>query len=139
MATLIKELMPEPDIEMRHVRGVDAPPERVFAALSTADFGKSRLVSLLFALRGVPALLAAPRETLERMKRRMWRLAFTSRPIVGSSRYATRGRCRKVAATSQRMRCPRLSVRTGCWSSGSISSTRVSLASCSSKAACSIW
>lgn len=70
MATLIKELMPEPDIVMKHVRGVHAPPDRVFAALSTTDFGKSRLIALLFVLRGIPALLAAPRDALERVRKR---------------------------------------------------------------------
>ncbi len=70
MALLIKALMPEPDIVMRHVRGVHASPERVFAALSTVDFGKSGLLSLLFVLRGIPALLAAPKETLDRLRKR---------------------------------------------------------------------
>lgn len=82
MAPLIKELMPEPDIVMRHVRGVHAPPERVFAALSTADFGKSGLISLLFALRGIPALLMAPRETLDKIRRRKADSALTLRRLT---------------------------------------------------------
>lgn len=82
MASLNKELMPEPDIVMRHVRGVNAPPERVFAALSTVDFGKSGLVSLLFALRGIPALLAAPKETLGRIRSRKRGSALTLRQIT---------------------------------------------------------
>jgi hypothetical protein len=77
MAPLIKELMPEPDVVMQHVRGVRAPPDRVFAALATADFGKSRLITLLFALRGIPALLVAPRETLERLRKRKRHSALT--------------------------------------------------------------
>jgi hypothetical protein len=77
MATLIQELMPEPDIAMRHVRGVHAPPGKVFAALSTVDFGKSRLITLLFTLRAIPALLVAPRETAERLRRRRRQSALT--------------------------------------------------------------
>ncbi len=77
MAPLIKELMPEPDIVMRHVRGVNAPPERVFAALATTDFGKSGLISLLFALRGIPALLLAPRDTIGKFRKRKANSALT--------------------------------------------------------------
>lgn len=77
MASLIKELMPEPDIVMRHVRGVNAPPERVFAALATTDFGKSGLIALLFALRGIPALLASPREAVSRLRKRPPKSALT--------------------------------------------------------------
>ena len=82
MAPLIKELMPEPDIVMRHVRGVHAPPERVFAALSTTDFGKSGLISLLFALRGIPALLMAPKETLQKLRKRKADSALTLRRLT---------------------------------------------------------
>jgi len=77
MATLIQELMPEPDVAMKHVRGVHAPPGKVFAALSTVDFGKSRLIALLFALRAIPALLVAPRETVDRLRRRQRQSALT--------------------------------------------------------------
>ena len=70
MASLIEELMPEPDVLMRHVRGVHAPPDQVFAAISRTDFGKSGLISMLFALRGIPALLMAPKETLEKLRKR---------------------------------------------------------------------
>jgi hypothetical protein len=77
MASLIKELMPEPDIVMRHVRGVHAPPERVFAALGTTDFGKSGLIALLFALRAIPALLAAPGETIAALRKRQAHSALT--------------------------------------------------------------
>ena len=82
MAPLIKELMPEPDIVMRHVRGVNAPPERVWAALSTADFGKSGLISMLFALRGIPALLMAPKETMAKLRKRTPDSALTLRQLT---------------------------------------------------------
>jgi hypothetical protein len=82
MATLIKELMPEPDIVMRHVRGVHAPPERVYAALATTDFGKSGLIALLFALRGLPALLMAPRETIHKLRKRKADSALTLRRLT---------------------------------------------------------
>jgi hypothetical protein len=70
MGTLIAELLPEPDIQMRHVRGINATPERVFAALSTTDFGQSGLVSLLLAIRSLPAFLLHPIDTLEHLKKR---------------------------------------------------------------------
>lgn len=77
MATLINELMPEPDVVMKHVRGVNAPPDQVFAALTTVDFGKSKLIALLFALRGVPALLLSPGDTLDRLRTRKRHSALT--------------------------------------------------------------
>jgi hypothetical protein len=77
MATLISELMPEPDVVMKHVRGVNATPDKVFAALTTVDFGKSKLIALLFALRGIPALLLAPRDTLDRLRTRKRHSALT--------------------------------------------------------------
>lgn len=70
MGTLIHELLPEPDITMRHAHGVDASPGRVFAALSTTDFGRSGLITLLFALRSIPAFLIHPILTLSHLKRR---------------------------------------------------------------------
>ena len=82
MASLITELMPEPDIVMRHVRGVHAPPERVFAAISRTDFGKSGLISLLFALRGIPALLMAPKETINKLRKRKADSALTLRRLT---------------------------------------------------------
>jgi hypothetical protein len=82
MASLITELMPEPDIVMRHVRGVNAPPERVFAALATTDFGTSGLISLLFVLRGIPALLTAPRETIDKIRHRRPDSALTLERIT---------------------------------------------------------
>lgn len=57
MAALIDELLPEADVTMRHTRAVAAPPERVWAALRTADFGRSGIIGLLFAIRSIPALL----------------------------------------------------------------------------------
>jgi hypothetical protein len=82
VASLIAELMPEPDIAMRHARGVRASPERVFAALSSTDFGKSGLIALLFALRGIPALLASPKETVTKIRKRPRHAALTLARIV---------------------------------------------------------
>jgi hypothetical protein len=62
---------------MRHGRGVHAPPERVFAALATTDFGKSGLIAMLFVLRGIPALLTAPKETLGKLRKRKAGSALT--------------------------------------------------------------
>jgi hypothetical protein len=57
VAALIDELLPEADVAMRHVRTVDAPPERVWAAIRTADLGGAGIIRLLFAIRSIPALL----------------------------------------------------------------------------------
>jgi hypothetical protein len=45
---------------MRHGRFIPSSPARVYAALRTADFGRSPLVRLLFAVRAVPAILRHP-------------------------------------------------------------------------------
>jgi hypothetical protein len=42
---------------MRHTRALAAPPDRVWAALRSADFGRSGLIGLLFAIRSIPALV----------------------------------------------------------------------------------
>ena len=51
MSPLIEELLPHPDIRMRHSRLIPAPAPLVFAALRTADLAGSRLVKLLLAIR----------------------------------------------------------------------------------------
>lgn len=51
MAPLIEELLPNPDIRMRHRRVIPAPPPTIYAALRTADLTGSPVVRLLFAIR----------------------------------------------------------------------------------------
>jgi hypothetical protein len=48
---LIDDLLPHPDIRMRHERVIPAPPARVFTALRTADLAGSPFVKLLLAIR----------------------------------------------------------------------------------------
>jgi hypothetical protein len=51
--------MPVFDVAERHRAIVAAPPERVFAAIRTADLGGGRLTRALMALRLLPAALVA--------------------------------------------------------------------------------
>ncbi len=55
MDPLIEELLPNPDIRMRHRRRIGAPAAAVFAALRTTDLAGSGLVKLLFAVRTLRA------------------------------------------------------------------------------------
>jgi hypothetical protein len=66
---LIDDFLPEFDAVESHTTIVCAPVERVWAAIRTADFGSNGIVRALFALRGVPAFLSAPRESLARTRR----------------------------------------------------------------------
>lgn len=66
---LIDEFLPRFDAVESHMTIVCAPAERVWAAIRTADFGANGIVRALFALRGVPAFLSAPRESLSRARR----------------------------------------------------------------------
>jgi hypothetical protein len=47
---------------------VRAPVDRVWSAIRTADFGSNGIVRALFTIRGLPAFLSAPRETLARAR-----------------------------------------------------------------------
>ena len=55
---LIDRYMPAWDVRERHRIRVDAPPERVYAALRTTDLAAHPLARLLLALRAIPAALA---------------------------------------------------------------------------------
>ena len=65
MGALIDGILPRADIVMRHARFIPAPPARVYAALRTADFGRSPLVRLLVAVRAAPATLRHPLRALK--------------------------------------------------------------------------
>ena len=54
----------------RHGLVIRATPARVWAALRTADFGRSPLVAALLGLRALPSLLTAPRRTVRRLRER---------------------------------------------------------------------
>ena len=47
---------------------IAAPPERVYACLWTADFDHWGLTRALYALRALPTIVAAPRETWRRVR-----------------------------------------------------------------------
>lgn len=57
--TLLDEFFPEYDVRERHSRQIAASPERVFAALRTANLAGGFTTRVLFALRGLPAFLHA--------------------------------------------------------------------------------
>jgi len=64
---LLDDLMPEHDVRTSHAVRVAAPQERVYACLRTTDFDHWGITRALYALRMVPALLVAPRETWRRL------------------------------------------------------------------------
>src|SRR5688500_2889575 len=65
---LIDKFLPSFDAVESHTTIVRAPVERVWNAIRTADFGSNGIVRALFALRGMPAFLTAPREALARAR-----------------------------------------------------------------------
>ena len=56
---LIDEFLPVYDVVERHQIAVNAPTERVYAAVRTFDLSDSRVIRWLFLLRGLPTLLLA--------------------------------------------------------------------------------
>jgi hypothetical protein len=65
---LLDEVLPEFHVRASYGTQVVASPERVYASVWTADFNHWGLMRALFMLRGVPGLLAAPRETWARVR-----------------------------------------------------------------------
>ena len=59
-STLLSEVLPEYDFRERHARRIDAPRERVFAAVRELSADDTPLVSLLFRLRGLRGETARP-------------------------------------------------------------------------------
>lgn len=59
-STLLSELLPEYDFRERHARRIDAPPERVFAAVRELSADDTPAVRLLFRLRGLRGDTARP-------------------------------------------------------------------------------
>jgi hypothetical protein len=63
---LLDDFMPECDVRTSHATRIDAPPERVYACLRTADLDHWGLTRALYALRALAmfaAALAAPYST----------------------------------------------------------------------------
>ncbi len=65
---LIDQFLPRFDAVESHMTIVRAPAERVWAAIRTADFGANGIVRALFAIRGAPEFLVAPREAFARAR-----------------------------------------------------------------------
>ena len=65
---LIDQFLPHFDAVESHMTIVRAPAERVWAAIRTADFGANGIVRALFAIRGAPEFLVAPREAFARAR-----------------------------------------------------------------------
>lgn len=65
---LLDEYLPAFDVRACYAIRIAAPPVRVYACLRTAAFDRRRATHLLFALRALPTLPAAPRETWRRVR-----------------------------------------------------------------------
>lgn len=65
---LIDQFLPRYDAVESHTTIVRASAERVWSAIRTADFGSNGIVRALFALRGAPEFLVAPREAFARAR-----------------------------------------------------------------------
>jgi hypothetical protein len=65
---LLDEVLPEFHVRASYRTRIAAPPERVYASIWTADFDHWGLMRGLLLLRGLPGLLAGPRETWRRMR-----------------------------------------------------------------------
>jgi hypothetical protein len=67
---LIDDFMPRWNVRERHQLRVQAPPERVYAALRAADLGGHPLVRGMLALRAIPAILAGGVDGLRKLRQR---------------------------------------------------------------------
>jgi hypothetical protein len=65
---LLDDYLPTFDVSARYATRIAAPPERVYACLRTAAFDHRGVTHLLFALRALPTLASAPRETWQRVR-----------------------------------------------------------------------
>ena len=65
---LIDQFLPTYDAVESHTTIVRASADRVWSAIRTADFGSNGIVRTLFALRGAPEFLVAPREAFARAR-----------------------------------------------------------------------
>jgi hypothetical protein len=65
---LLEDYLPTFDARASYAARIAAPPERVYACLWTADFDRWGATRVLYALRELPALATAPRETWRRIR-----------------------------------------------------------------------
>ena len=68
--TLLDSWMPSCDVAARYAVRIDAPAERVYAALLATDFSRPWLVRGLMGLRLLPRFLRSPRAMWQRLLRR---------------------------------------------------------------------
>lgn len=68
--TLLDSWMPSCDVAARYAVRIDAPEERVYAALLATDFSRPWLVRGLMGLRLLPRVLRSPRAMWQRMPSR---------------------------------------------------------------------
>jgi hypothetical protein len=64
---LLDEVLPEFDMRASYGTRVQAPPERVYASIRSANLNHWGLTRTLVLVRGAPGLLAAPRQTWRRL------------------------------------------------------------------------
>jgi hypothetical protein len=57
---LIDDFLPNSDVRERHRIKVNAPVDKVYAAVRRLDISRAKLSMLLFRLRGIPAGISAP-------------------------------------------------------------------------------
>lgn len=65
---LLDDWMPESDVRASHATCIAASPERVYTCLWTTDFDHWGLTRALYALRALPTVAAAPRESWRRVR-----------------------------------------------------------------------
>jgi hypothetical protein len=79
---LLDDCLPEFDVRTSFAARVAASPERVYACLWTADFNHWGVTRVLYALRTLPAMTVAPRETWSRFREEVGRRHFTLQDML---------------------------------------------------------
>jgi hypothetical protein len=65
---LLDDFLPDFDARASYAARIAAPPARVYACLLTADLDRWGTTRVLYALRALPTLTTAPRETWRRVR-----------------------------------------------------------------------
>jgi hypothetical protein len=85
---LIDDALPEFDVVARYEVAVSASPAAAYAALRRADVGGGPLTRTLLALRALPGLVVAPRETIRRFLGGRRRSAPVTLEMLSSAGFA---------------------------------------------------
>jgi hypothetical protein len=75
--------IPRPDVTSVHAVEIAASPESVYDALGSTDFSRHPIVATLMFLRGLPAIIASPRATWWRLRRRGGRTRLPLKALLG--------------------------------------------------------